>query len=528
MRPMKLLIVLTSLFSLLSGLAFADNIMRRGNFAEPGTLDPHLISHNWESHIAIDLFEGLTTKDASGNVIPGVADKWDVSDDQLTYTFYLRKNAKWSNGDPVTAHDFVYSFRRAADPNLASEYGWLFHSLKNGEAVNTGKKATSELGVKALDDFTFRVHLVKPLPYFLEMVGGQNTFFPVHKASVERYGRGWTKKKESLVSNGAYRLSDWRPSEFVELERNPYFHAADTVKIDKVVFDPTEDRSAILRKFRAGEIDQMDDVPNAQFEWISKNLKEELHVAPRLGIYYYVLNTQAKPFDDIRVRQALSLAINREIITDKITKLGEIPAYSFIPHGTQNAEEAKVFFADWSEEERDKKATELMAEAGFDKKNPLKFQLRYNTSENHEKIAIAIAAMWKQKLGVKVELFNSEATTHYSDLQENNFEVARAAWIGDYNDPETFLILGSQRAKKYNYGRYKNDKFDKLLTKAEYEADLKKRASLMREAEEIILNDQPVIPIYYYVSTNLVAKRIKGWKDNVRDDHPTRFLWIEE
>ncbi len=511
--------------TLAGGLA-AQDVLRVGNMGEPATLDPHHVAGVWENRIIGDLFMGLTTEAQDGSVVPGAAESWTVSDDGLTYTFKLRDHS-WSDGTPVTADDFVFALRRILHPETAAKYASLLYPIKNAEELNSAKMQGMEnLGVRAVDAKTLEVTLKAPTPYFIEQLT-HYTAFPVPKHLVEKFGDDWIKK-EHIASNGAYVLEEWVPNTHVRLTKNPGFYDAAHVAIEKVEFYPTEDRGAVQKRFRAGEIDIAKDFASEQFDFLKKELPDETRVAPYLGIYYYPINTKKPPFDDPRVRQALSMVIDREAITDKVLKTGEVPAYSFVPPGTGNyGDPAYVGWMETPYAERVKQAKALLAEAGYGPNNPIKLTLSYNTSENHKRIAIAVASMWKKELGVEAELFNQEVTPHYDKLEQNDFDVARAGWIADYNDAQNFLYLLETRTGRQNYGRWSNPEFDGLMEQASTTTDMDKRAALLRQAEAIAMAEQPIIPIYYYVSKNLVSAKVAGWEANVKDIQRTRYLSLK-
>ncbi len=513
-------------FSLLaSSTVFADTTLRVGNQGEPASLDPHYLSGDWEDRIISDMFMGLTTEDAKGDAIPGVAESWTISDDGKVYTFQLR-DSKWSDGQPVTAYDFEYGMRRLMNPETAAEYASLLYAIQNGEEVNTGKAPLESLGVKAIDDKTLQITLTGPAPYLLSLLTHYTTF-PVPKHVVEKYGKDWIKK-DHIVSNGPYELVEWIPNTHVKLTKNADFWDVKNLKIDNVIYYPQEDGPALIKRMRAGEIDIFYKFPSGQIDWLKENMPAETRIAPYQGLYYYPFNTAKAPFTDKRIREALSMAVDRDIIMDKVLKTGEISAYSMVPPGTSNyGTPAYVAWKDMPMSDRIAKAKELLKDAGYDDSNPLKFQLRYNTDDNHKRIAIAIAQMWK-KIGVQVELFNAEVKVHYADLKQGNFEVARAGWVADYNDPQNFLFLLESRSKSLNYGNYNNADYDRLMDQAYIESDLKKRAEIMKRAEAISMADMPIIPIYYYVSKNMVAKYVEGWEDAVNDKHRTRWLSLDK
>ena len=511
------------LLTISSGHA-AKNTLQRGNGAEPETLDVHKSSGVPAANIQRDLFEGLVAEAADGSHMPGVAESWTLSDDGKVYTFRLRKNAKWSNGDPVTAHDFVFALRRGVDPAVGSSYAFILWPIANGEEITKGKvKELDRLGVEAVDAHTLKVTLKAPTPYFIGLLTHMHAY-PVHRKTIERHGDKWTRAG-NLVSNGAYRLAEWVPQSHIRLERNPHYWNAAKVRIDAVVFHPTEDKSTELRRFRSGELDATDDVPSDQIAWVEKNLAAQFHNTAYLGTYYYALNLTKAPFRHRPgLRNALAMTIDREILTGKVTKGGEIPAYAWVPPGVNQYAGAKVPWAGLSKAERLARARKLYAEAGYSRDNPLKVQILYNTSDNHKRIAIAVAGMWKQALGVKTELFNQEWKVYLTTRRAKQFEVLRAGWIGDYNDANTFLELFKGDVGTMNPAGYVNSEYDVLMRKAERETDLKVRAGLMQKAESILLKDLPIIPIYHYTTQHLVSPRIKGWTDNVMDVHPTRHL----
>ncbi len=511
--------------ALVSRAGAAGIVYHRGNSADPETLDQHKTSTVSEDHILRDLYEGLVAYDAKGNLVPGAAESWSMSPDGLLYTFRLRPDARWSNGDPVRSNDFVYSFRRIMTPATGAKYANVLYPIKNGRAVNKGEMKPEELGVKAPDERTVEITLDAPTPYFLELLTHQ-TGFPVHPPSVEKHGADFVRPG-NMVSNGAYTLAEFRPNAHVKLVKNPNFHDAANVRIDTVYFYPTEDRSAALRRFQAGELHVNDDVPTEQAKFIRETLGKQFRLTPSLGSYYYTVNTAKKPFDDVRVRLALSLAIDREFLAEEIWAGTMLPAYSLVPPGTGNyGEPAYVEWRKQSQLDREDKAKQLLKEAGFGPGKPLRLEMRYNTSENHKNTALAVADMWKP-LGIEVSFVNADTATHYAVLRDKgDYDVARAGWIADYNDPQNFLFLLESDNKGLNYANYANPDYDALMKKAGAETDLEKRAETLRQAEAIAMRDQPYIPLLYYGSKNLVSPKVEGWEDNIRDVHPTRFMNI--
>ena len=508
-----------------SAPAAAEKVLRIANMGEPESLDPHKTSTTGESRILRQLFEGLVVHDPKANVAPGVAESWTVSEDGLTYTFKLRSNAKWSNGDPVTANDFVFSFRRIEDPNLRAQYSEVLYPILNAEEVNTGKTAVDQLGVKAINATTLEIALKAPTPYFLQLLT-HTTGLPVNPKAIAEHGNDWVKPGR-MISNGAYMLGDVKPQAFIKLVKNPQYWDAGKVTIDTVMFDPSEDRPSVLKRYRAGEFDIVTDLPNDQLGWLRQNMPKELHIAPYAGVYFYTVNVTRPPFNDVRVRQALAMAVNREVLVERITLAGELPAYGFVPDGTADYTSQKVSWAKMNQAARDAEAIKLMTAAGYGPRKPLKFKLNYNTSENHKKIAVAIAAMWK-KLGVEVELVNTEAKVHFATMRQGDFEMARTGWIADYNDAQSYLYLSQTSTRQQNYARFSNPEFDKLMDQASVASDMRKRAELMQQAETILLKEVPVIPLYFYVSKDLVSLKVKGWQDNPFDVFHARNLSLVE
>lgn len=495
--------------------------LRLAIMGEPASLDPHKISGTWENDVVGDLFEGLLTEAADGTRIPGVAASWDISDDGTVYTFTLRDDAKWSDGEPVTADDFVFAYQRILTPATAANYAYLLYPIKNAEAVYTGEADASTLGVEAIDATTLQVTLERSTPYFLEQLS-HYTAYPVPRHAVEAHGNQWSRPG-NMVSNGAFQLTEWQSQTRITASRNPYFHDADAVALDEVVYFPIEERNTALNRFRAGEIDIAREFPTQQYQWLQDNLPDAVQVAPYLGIYYYVFNARdGHATADPRVREALSLAVRREVITNHILGTGEVPAYSFVPPNVSHYAAPSLNFADLSQDERLERARELLQEAGYGPDNPLELMLRYNTSEDHRKVAIAVAAMWKP-LGIDVELYNAEVAVHYADIRQGDFDVARAGWIGDYNDAQNFLSLLESNVSN-NYGAYSSPEFDALMSEAANTQDIDERAALMAEAEAIALDNSATLPIYYYVSRNLVSTDLVGWETNIEDIHRSRWV----
>lgn len=524
-RTLRALMLGTMLSTVLISGAHAEKVLRNGNDGEPQSMDPHYVSTVQTSRLTDDMYLNLMTRGQKGEAIAGAAESWTISPDGLVYTFKIR-NHTWSDGTPVTANDFAYSFRRLLDPASGTEYASLLYIIKGAEEFNKGKAKAEDVGVKVVDDRTLEVTLSAPAPYFLSQLAHQ-TAAPVPKHVIEKFGKDWTKP-ENIVVNGPFKLAEWVPNVHAKLVKNDKFYDAANVKLDTVYYYTYEDRTAMQKRFRAGELDVVRDIASEQIDWLKANMKDELRIIPYAGIYDYALNTTKKPFDDLRVRRAMALLVDNEAITDKVLKTGELPAYSYVPPGTGNYTAPAT--VDWKGKPyaaRVEEAKKLLADAGYGKDKPLKFTLRYNTSENHKRIAIAVAAMWKQA-GIEAELFNTEGKIHYADLKQKNFEVAREGWIADYDDPQNFLFKMEGKTGPLNYSGYNNPEFNALMDKAALMTDLTARAEVLKQAEALVMRDVPVIPIYYYVSKQLVSPKVVGWVDNTPDKHPSRFMDIKQ
>ncbi|WP_205319946.1 peptide ABC transporter substrate-binding protein [Notoacmeibacter marinus] len=500
----------------------------RGNDGDPETLDQHKTSTVVEARILRDLYEGLVVYDAKAEIIPGVAESWETSEDGLVYTFKLRDDAKWSNGDPVVAGDFVFSLQRIMDPETGARYANILYPIKNAEAINQGEVESETLGVRAVDDRTLEITLETSTPYILELLTHQ-TGLPLHPASVEEHKSDFVLP-QNIVTNGAYKLVSFQPNDKIVMEKNENFHDAENVAIDRVEFIPIEDRATCVRRFEAGEVLSCEDLPTEQIKSLKERLGDQVRIAPYLGNYYYALNMQREPLDNVNVRQALAMMIDRQFLAEEIWAGAMLPAYSLVPPGIGNYEGggAKAEWADMSLLDREDKAIAMMEEAGYGPGNPVTVELSYNNSENHKNTATAIAEMWKP-LGVTVEFNVRDISAHYAMLRDDkNFDVARAGWIGDYSDPQNFLFLVKSDNPGFNYAQYDNPKYDALLDKAATEADLTKRAEILRQAEAMFVRDMPFIPLLYYSSLSVVSPKLQGWEDNIQHVHASRFLNISE
>ncbi len=502
--------------------ALAEVVYNRGSAADPESLDPHKTSTIYEANIIRDLFQGLLVQDAKAELIPGAAESWTVSDDGLVYTFKMRQGATWSDGSPVTADDFVYSLQRMQDPATAAEYAEMLHVIKNAKEVNTGKAKPEEIGVKAVDASTLEITLNAPTPYFLEMLSHQSTY-PVNKASIEKLGAEWIKPG-NLVSNGAYTLAEFVPNDHIKLVKNPKFYDAANVKIDVVNYIPTEDRSSAMKRYEAGELDSYDDLPTEQLTELKAKFGDQIHVAPYLGTYYYAIKTNKEPWSNVELRNAISMAIDRDFLAEKVWGNSMFPAYSMVPPGIEGYQTSVASFADKSQIDREDEAKKILEKLGYTPEKPLKMEIRYNTSENHKNTAVAIQEQLKP-LGVEVTLLNTDTKTHYGHLeQKGDFDVARAGWIADYRDPENFLVI-SRKEDGHNYSDYNSPKYEELMDKATAAGGKpEERFKLLSEAERVLVDEVGNIPLLYYSYHNIVSPKLSGFEDNVMDVHPTRFI----
>ncbi|HYF22368.1 MAG TPA: peptide ABC transporter substrate-binding protein [Caulobacteraceae bacterium] len=508
-----------------------EQCLHIGNASEPVSLDPHKASGTWENRIISDMLVGLTTDDASGKPIPGAAESWTTSADGLTWTFRLRPGAVWSDGAPVTSEDFVFSLRRIMDPKTAAEYASLLYPILNAQEVNEGKLPPERLGVRAVDPLTLEIRLKNPAP-FLPELATHYTMYPVPSHKVKALGDAWVQPG-NYVSNGPYTLAAWRLGDHVKTVKNPRFWDAGNVCIDQVYYYPTNNAISAQRRVFAGELDVNTDIQSNQIGFLRENPKTApfVRVHTYLGTAYLAFNSgpksQVKALKDRRVRQALSMAIDRDFITKKLLRGGQQPAYSLVPPGVANyvSNGPKAFYAGWPLEKRQREARRLLAEAGYGPDNPLKLEIKHRNTPDPSLMMPAIQADFKA-VGVQAVLVQNETQIAYQSYRIRDFDIADAAWIADYNDAMSFLYLQDSSTGPQNYGDYANPAFDALLAKANNEPDAARRAQYMAEAERIMLDDAPIAPIFYYVNKNLVNTRVTGWVDNIVDKHRTRYLCL--
>lgn len=488
-------------------------VLLRGIGAEPDSLDPQQARSVEGQRVLRDICEGLTTLDKSGAVAPGVAEKWQVSPDGKTYTFFLRHDAKWSNGQPVVAADFVAGLRRLVEPATASQYAEVVDVIANASDIVAGRKPPESLGVSAPDAHTVVVQLNDPAPYLPALLSHPSTC-PVDPVALVN-DRAAYARAGNLPSDGAFVLSQWIHGSYIYLTRNRYYWNNAATRLDGVKYIITTDENAELTLYRADQLDMTDVIPRPQYDWIRSHLGDQLHTTPELGTYYYGFNLQRPPFkDEAKLRRALSMVIDREKLAALVLRAGELPAYTWVPPGVANYTPQEPEYRSLPMAGRISEARRLYAEAGYSAANPLRFELRYNTGELHAELAIAIASMWRQALGAQVTLRAEEFRSLLQDINQGNVEMFRSSWIGDYNDAYTFAQY-FRSDFGINLTHYENPAYDALLDRATAEVDPAKRRSLLEQAERLMLHDQPVIPIYFYASKQLVKPRVLGWYNNI-------------
>ncbi|MBI3877613.1 MAG: peptide ABC transporter substrate-binding protein [Verrucomicrobia bacterium] len=538
-----------------------EQIFHKGNGAEPQDLDPAIVTGVTEHHVIMSLLEGLVIEDPKDlHPIPGVAEKWDISADGTVYTFHLRKNAKWSNGAPVTAKDFLESYKRILTPSLASQYAYMHFVVKNAEAYATGKlKDFSQVGYKAADDFTFQITLEAPTPYLLSLMC-HTSWFPVHVPTVAKFGdpyqrlntapvevkpgkpRSWYKpwtwfqsdgeKKSGVqgntwtrpgnyVGNGPFTLSEWKENEVIIVKRSATYWDAKNVKLDAIHFHAITSQETEEREFRAGNLHVTDTLPPAKIDVYKKNNPELLKIDPYLGVYFYRINVTKPPLNDKRIRRALCMALDREAIVKYVTRGGQLPANSLVPPDTAGYNGTARVPGDIAA------AKKLLADAGFPGGRGLPpVEILYNTQEAHRTIAEAIQQMWKKELGIQVELMNKEWKVYLDAQRILNYQICRAGWIGDYSDPNTFMDMFVKDGGNNETG-WSNPEYDRLIREAGLTGDQKKRYDLFQKAEAILMDECPIIPIYFYTRVHLQRPNLKGWHPTILDNHPYKFVWLE-
>ena len=504
-----------------------DQVIHLGNLAEPTDLDPQIIAVHNDFNIVQALFEGLVGyHPKTSEPIAAGAEKWTTSADGLTWTFHLRRNAKWSNGDPVTARDYVWSYRRMLMPTLAAEYANMLFVLKNAEACYTGKiKDQTAIGVSATDDYTLVLTLERAVPYLLTMLC-HSAWYPVHGPTIEKFGkidqRGspWTRPG-NMVSNGCFTLAEWKPHQFIRGRKSATYWDRDAVKLNECVFYPIESEDAEERTFRSGQLHVTNTMPISKIA-VYKAEKSPFYTPNVfLGTYVYRFNVNVPPLNDARVRRALTMAVDRERIVRDVARGGQVPAGNFCPPDLAGFTATASVRTDLAA------AKKLLAEAGFpDGKGFPKLDILFNTSEGHRLIAEAIQQMWRRDLGIDVGLYNQEGKVWSDSMRSLNYQIARFAWIGDYLDPSTFLdIMTSDNGN--NQTGWKNAEYDRLIDAARNTADQAKRYAYYQRCEQILTEECPVAPIYFYNRNNLIRPEVKGWHGNLLDNHPLKGVYLD-
>lgn len=532
MRYYSVFIVLFFLISCSSSSTPVDDGLEKqvfhfGNGSEPQGIDPHIVTGVPEHHILISLCEGLTIPNPFDNEnLPGAAESWTVSDDGKVYIFKLRKNGRWSNGDPVTADDFVWSWQRILTASLGSQYPDMLYYLEGAQEYHTGQNNDfSSVGVKALDSYTLEVKLKAPTPFFTGLLSHYSTW-PVHKETVLKHGSiddrngEWTRPG-NFVCNGAFNLKSWELNNKIVVEQNPMYWDASTVRLNEIHYYPVSNVMTEDRMFRAGQLHVTSTLPSQKCPVYIEEGNPDLRIDPYMGTYFYRLNTTNPYLNDVRVRKALAYSIDRKLLVEKVTKCGQIPAYSFTPPGSNGYEPTTSIPFDPA------LAKELLAEAGYDSENQFpKLEILFNTNEDHRKVALAIQQMWQQNLGIEVELVNQDWKVYLSREMVGDFQVSRAGWIGDYEDPNTFLDLMRPNRGNNKTG-WENEAYDTLVAKANSTTDQTLRYQLLDEAEKILIENMPVIPLYTYVRSYQLSPDVKGYNPHILDHHHPKFIYLE-
>ena len=507
-----------------------QQIYHHGNGSEPQGIDPHIVTGVPEHHILISLCEGLTIPNpnpkGSDGYIPGTAESWSISDDGKEYIFKLNKNAKWSNGDPVTADDFVWSWKRILTASLGSQYPDMLYYLVGAYEYHNGQIDNfDEVGVKALDTHTLKVNLKNPTPFFIGLLSHYSTW-PVHKETVLKHGdiddrNGEWTRPGNFVCNGPFQLKTWELNNKIVVEKNPHYYDASMVRLNEIHYYPVSNVMTEDRMFRAGQLHLTSSMPTQKCPIYIEEKNPNLKIDPYMGTYFYRINTENETLSDVRVRKALAYSIDRQLLVDKVTQCGQIPAYSFTPPGSNGYQPSTEIPYD------PVLAKQLLAEAGYSSDNPFpKLEILFNTNEGHRKVALAIQQMWQNELGIEVELVNQDWKVYLSREMVGDFQISRAGWIGDYEDPNTFLDLMRPNRGNNKTG-WENMDFDALVEEANTINDQDKRYELLNEAEKILIDNMPIIPLYTYVRVYQLSSDVKGFNPHILDHHHPKFIYLE-
>ena len=507
-----------------------NQIYHHGNGSEPQGIDPHIVTGVPEHHILISLCEGLTIPNpnpsGSDGYIPGTAESWTISDDGKEYIFNLNKNAKWSNGEPVIADDFVWSWKRILTASLGSQYPDMLYYLEGAYEYHNGLIDNfDEVGVKALDTHTLKVNLKNPTPFFIGLLSHYSTW-PVHKETVLKHGdiddrNGEWTRPGNFVCNGPFQLKTWELNNKIVVEKNPHYYDASMVRLNEIHYYPVSNVMTEDRMFRAGQLHLTSSMPTQKCPIYIEEKNPNLKIDPYMGTYFYRINTENETLSDVRVRKALAYSIDRQLLVDKVTQCGQIPAYSFTPPGSNGYQPSTEIPYD------PVLAKQLLAEAGYSSDNPFpKLEILFNTNEGHRKVALAIQQMWQNELGIEVELVNQDWKVYLSREMVGDFQISRAGWIGDYEDPNTFLDLMRPNRGNNKTG-WENMDFDALVEEANTINDQEKRYELLYEAEKILIDNMPIIPLYTYVRVYQLSPDVKGFNPHILDHHHPKFIYLE-
>ncbi len=507
-----------------------QQIYHHGNGSEPQGIDPHIVTGVPEHHILISLCEGLTIPNpnpkGSDGYIPGTAESWSISDDGKEYVFKLNKNAKWSNGDPVTADDFVWSWKRILTASLGSQYPDMLYYLVGAYEYHNGEIDNfDEVGVKALDTHTLKVNLKNPTPFFIGLLSHYSTW-PVHKETVLKHGdiddrNGEWTRPGNFVCNGPFQLKTWELNNKIVVEKNPHYYDESMVRLNEIHYYPVSNVMTEDRMFRAGQLHLTSSMPTQKCPIYIEEKNPNLKIDPYMGTYFYRINTENEILNDVRVRKALAYSIDRQLLVDKVTQCGQIPAYSFTPPGSNGYQPSTEIPYD------PVLAKQLLAEAGYSSDNPFpKLEILFNTNEGHRKVALAIQQMWQNELDIEVELVNQDWKVYLSREMVGDFQISRAGWIGDYEDPNTFLDLMRPNRGNNKTG-WENMDFDALVEEANTINDQEKRYELLNKAEKILIDNMPIIPLYTYVRVYQLSPDVKGFNPHILDHHHPKFIYLE-
>lgn len=508
--------------------ATREKVLLYGNGTEPKGIDPQLMTGVAENHIISALFEGLINYHLTDDTLPepGVAASWEPNEDASVWTFHLRPDALWSNGDPVVAEDFVYAYRRILTSELAAEYAQTLFVMKHAQDYFEGRLTDfSEVGVKAIDANTLEITLVGPTPYFLNMLK-HYSWFPVHPPTIEAFGGPtdrsgrWTRPG-NIVGNGPFNLSEWRPNQYLKVVKSSTYWDRDTTRLNAILFFPIEDDNTELRMFESGRLHYTSTVPTNDIPNYRTNHPELIHLEPYLGTYFYRVNVTEPPLDNPKVREALAWAIDRREVVDKVTLGNQMPATAMVPAMLSNY--SSTDFVGYDPD----KARALLAEAGYPGGVGLPpLDLLYNTSEAHKKIAEAVGSMWNRELGVDIRLLNKEWKVYLDDQSNLNYDLTRSGWIADYADPITFLELFTTGNGNNDTG-WSNLEYDRLIAKAMSSATEEAHLEALHDAEAILMRELPILPLYWYTRIYLMDPHVKNWYPKALDNRPWKYIDLE-